>query len=123
MTSVRDISSLSIKTSEVETLYKCGFRLLSDIESLQPSDLASETGLSLERSLHILRMAKVDGSDPTTVVSGKESGVSALEITNRSRGDRPIISFSREMDVMLGGGVQISQITEFVVNKSPLYIS
>ena len=40
-------------------------------------------------------------------------GVSAAELLQRKQSLRPIFTLSRSLDLLLGGGIQIGEITEF----------
>jgi RAD51-like protein 2 len=110
MNRVRDVVSLPLSRSEIEVLYSCGFRCAADIGIMQPIDLANETKFDLDQALKIIRIAN-EGSDKKDAIS---SSISARELTLRHKSERPIITFSKHIDRVLGGGLQIGQLTEIV---------
>lgn len=110
MSDTRDVSSLPLARSVVETLLKAGFRLVSDLRSIQPLELAQETGLAPDVALSVIKCAE---SSFLTPAAAEKLQFSAKDLLTKCEMSRPIISFCKSMDMMLGGGVQIGQITEF----------
>ena len=110
MSDIRDVSSLPLARSVVEALLKSGFRLVSDLKSIQPLELAQETGLAPDVALSVINCAE---SSFLTPASSEKLQFSAKDLLTKCEMSRPIISFCKSMDIMLGGGVQIGQITEF----------
>ena len=54
MASARDVSSLPLARSTLDTLSAKGFRLVSDLVGLRPLELADELGVSAQTAAHIL---------------------------------------------------------------------
>ena len=106
--SSRDISSLDIAPSVAKLLIDQGFRNTDDLNSLTPVELAKELSISLSESAQILKSIKNEGANKSI-----DTAVSALDLCRKANSMRPIISFCKSLDKILGGGVQIGQITEF----------
>lgn len=110
MADVRDVSSLPLSRSVVELLLKNGFRFVSDLKSLQPLELAQEIGITPDVALTIIQCAE---ASLLTNQQIEKLQFSAKDLLTKCELSRPIISFCKSLDVMMGGGVQIGQITEF----------
>jgi RAD51-like protein 2 len=130
MTDIRDIQSIPLARSHVDTLIKHGFRFVSDFLGLTPIELAKECQLPLKDSVTILEAVKasefslVSREDSQNVLSSSLSTTvtsqdlqannifTAKEFIQKMGIHRPVITFCKEIDVMLGGGIPIGQITE-----------
>ena len=104
MAHLREVSTLPLSRSDIELLYRHGFRRRSDIESMQPLDLVSETGIgSWIRDLVLLRFdfksQLLDLEKAVAILQTVNEGqpasatLTASDITSRSRSDRPVITF------------------------------
>ena len=96
---------------------------------MQPLQLCRELNITGEVAVSILRSIELppmpmpitsdDPSDPnstTTTTSSSSSSslsLSAFQLSNLHE-DKCIITFCRAIDVMLGGGVKVGQLTEIV---------
>ncbi|CAM9925867.1 unnamed protein product [Ascophyllum nodosum] len=120
-----EICSLTIAPSSRDRLLRGGFRTLRDLEGVQPSDLARELKTSPQEGQAILRdVAAATGSREGDSTAGLRDGVgtgsscrqnagsSARDLIVRGRHKKPIITFCREIDQMLGGGVPRGELTE-----------
>lgn len=65
-----------------------------------------ETGIGLEECLEIIKLVNDDTTKKSTVKS-------AFDILQQEQTLPPIITFSEQIDAMLGGGVPLCKITEF----------
>ncbi|CAN0259823.1 unnamed protein product, partial [Ectocarpus sp. 12 AP-2014] len=120
-----ELSSLPIAPSNRDRLLRAGFRTLRDVEGVQPLDLSRELKVSSQEALAILRdiaaatgaSAAGDGDDGSMGsaaaaaaaggvlgggVAGSQAGASARELIVRGRHKKPIITFCREIDGMMG---------------------
>jgi RAD51-like protein 2 len=111
MATVRDVSSLPLSRSSVELLLKSGFRFIADVLEMQPLDLAQEIGVSADVALKIIKTAQE--STATKSESCEDISLTAKDILTKHGSTRHLITFSRQIDVMLGGGIPVGQITEF----------
>lgn len=111
----REISQLDIALSEVDILLKNGFRYVNDVLSMKPFDLAKELSISPQEAASILNdIQKQMNSDLLlTSLGSNGSVISAVDLCKQSNQSRPIITFCKSLDRLLGGGVQVGQITEF----------
>jgi RAD51-like protein 2 len=130
MTDIRDIQSIPLARSHIDALIKHGFRFVADFHGLTPIELAKECQLPLKDSVTILEAIKasefslVSREDSQNVLSSSLSTAvtsqdlqannifTAKEFIQKMGILRPIITFCKEIDVMLGGGIPIGQITE-----------
>ena len=123
MSLCRDVSTLPLARSVVEVLLQGGFRTVNDLLGIQPTELSRELNLSLDTSLAVLQCINTDdtiltnqNADPNPSSSSSSSNgnvLTAKDLVERAVALRPIITYSRSMDLMLGGGVCIGQLTEF----------
>eukprot|EP00752_Nemacystus_decipiens_P005333 g4837.t1 len=123
------LSSLPLAPSNRDRLLRAGFRTLRDVEGVQPLDLSRELKVSSQEALAILRdisaatgASTAGGSGAGAGASGagglggglanSQAGSSARELIVRGRHKKAIITFCREIDSMLGGGVPRGELTE-----------
>ena len=112
MSDSRDISSLPLARSSVDLLLKSGFRFVADLKGYQPLELSQELSVTPEIALSILRSLE-NSKNSNTMDESNSLDVSAKDILLKYGSTRPVITFCRQIDVMLGGGIPIGQITEF----------
>ena len=137
MSDCRDLSSFPFAPQILDRLLKHGFRFLSDLEEVSPVDLSGECGITLEDAVSVVdlrekfripsqidRSHRQDDKGPFSSCPSQSIGnlstqsraeleiSTAKELVSRSSSIRPIITFSREIDQVLGGGVPLGQITE-----------
>jgi len=101
----RELSTLPLAPGDIDLLIQAGFKFVSEVSELRPLDLARELNITADAAGGILKSIK---SSTEPVVSGQ----TALDLIVSSSRDRPIISFCRELDMALGGGIPCGQITE-----------
>lgn len=106
MSDTVDVSTLPLARSLVTTLITHGFRFVSELKSLKPLDLAKELDISADDALLILQSV----ANPT---GESIKSASAKEIYLQMEHSKSIITFSRSIDKLLGGGVPLGQLTEF----------
>eukprot|EP00041_Stephanoeca_diplocostata_P007373 m.103996 g.103996 ORF g.103996 m.103996 type:complete len:396 (+) comp16843_c0_seq12:131-1318(+) len=122
------LATLGIAPASRARLSRAGFITAADVLELQPSDLATELDISAEESLDILESVRsatssCDASNDsktkqTNDVKKKNDTTAApsenaLDVLHRERNRRQIVTFCREWDNLLGGGVCITRMTEF----------
>lgn len=123
-----ELSSLPLAPGVVDRLLRSGFRTLRDVDGVQPMDLSRELKISSQEALAILRhiSAASGASRPATAEARAGGGVgqalgaanaalagsSARELIVRGRHKKPVITFCREIDHMMGGGVPRGELTE-----------
>lgn len=127
MSDIRDVSSLPIAAHLIDKLHAHGFRLVSDLQGVKPLDLAQEIGIApalamtviraasgcLSQSTQLSQQTNLSTSTTTTAYLNSASTVfSAKELVARMSIQRPIITFCKALDTMLGGGVSIGHVTE-----------
>jgi hypothetical protein len=124
MSSFRDVNSLPLARSHIDKLIKQGFRFLSDLQNITAAELSKECEFSMETAVSIVEVAKESSStinyDPQNDTVNSQGIrnlqcqiMSAKDLISKSNKSKPIITFCKEIDKMLGGGVALGQITEF----------
>ncbi|XP_021370414.1 DNA repair protein RAD51 homolog 3-like [Mizuhopecten yessoensis] len=110
MQTQRELSSFPIAPVHKTKLAAAGFIIVEDLKGMKPSELSKETGIGMEESLDILKL--VLGTDGKGDNSGHVDK-SALDILKQEQSLPHIVTFSEQLDNMLGGGVPLCKITEF----------
>ena len=111
MASTGDVSTLPLARSTVDLLLKNGFRFVSDLQSMQPLELSQELSVTPEVALGIIKA--VESSFTNTPSAEASLQLTAKDILSKHGSTRSLITFCKQIDVMLGGGVPVGQITEF----------
>ncbi|XP_060082548.1 DNA repair protein RAD51 homolog 3-like [Ylistrum balloti] len=106
----RELSSFPLAPVHKTKLVTAGFVIVEDLKGMKPSELSKETSIGLEESLDILKL--VLGTDEKGDNSN-HVGKSALDILKQEQLLPHIVTFSEQLDNMLGGGVPLCKITEF----------
>lgn len=110
----------------IDKLHAHGFRLVSDLQGVKPLDLAQEIGIAPALAMTVIRAASGCLSQSTTQFSQQtnlssastaypnsaSTVFSAKDLVARMSIQRPIITFCKALDTMLGGGVSIGHVTE-----------
>lgn len=138
MAEFRDINSLPLAPSTISSLLQHGFRVVEDVCTISPIDLSQECSLSLEISVQVIEAAKScklrSEINPHDQQPGSSSGIAftasqsishlssqvlateniftAKDLISKWSSLKPIITFCKEIDTMLGGGIPLGQITE-----------
>ena len=122
---IRDVSSLPLSAELHDLLATGGFKTVSDLHNISPIDLARELNTSHSIALSIIQTASSSSPQQSIVqslqsvrevkASSKQlSAVTAKDIIAKiGTGSRALITFCKAIDDMLGGGIQVGQITEF----------
>jgi RAD51-like protein 2 len=120
MTIAHNLSNLPLRPSSLSRLEQRGFVSTAEIEASKRNggiaNLAAELNLSLAEAASIVRevesaIQSVTGSD--THQSRKTA--TALSILKRTKTtERTIVTFSKAIDNLLGGGFSKSEVTEIV---------
>lgn len=86
-----------------------GFQTDADLMGMQPLDLVAEAGITHEDELMVL------GEMSTRDLHELQGGMvmSARDIFQKEQQRKSIVTFSMELDKLLGGGIRTGQITEF----------
>lgn len=117
MSSIRTIQSLPLAQIIIELLLSKGFCSVQDLSDIQPIDLSTELGITPSAALEIVKSARQSlyGASDNAVEKGRASvPMTAKDLLLKfSSKSRPIITFCKSLDTVLGGGVPIGQITEY----------
>lgn len=115
MSSIREICTLPISPSMIEILAKNGFLHVSDLENMKPFDLSKELNTSIEMAnaiLETLAPSFTSSRVPTSIKQGGTAAMTAKDVSIKAQSLKPIITFCKSIDQMLGGGIPMGQITE-----------
>nr|WCZ58576.1 DNA repair protein RAD51 homolog 3 [Andalucia godoyi] len=102
----RDVSSLPIAPQLRHKLISCGFTSTSDVIEQGVANLRASLQISASDARGILRACS--GS-----FTPSSEGVSAFALLQKRQSFQPVVTFSRALDLLLGGGVPCGSLTEF----------
>lgn len=132
---VSKLDSLPLRPQTLSMLLRRGFTTTHEIESSKKqggiSNLASELGCSLQEAVSITReiesvkkslsSSSYTSPSPSSPSSSKlpsksgSGGITAAALLQSIRSGRSaIITFCQSLDKLLGGGIQLSELTEIV---------
>lgn len=126
--SPRCVTSLSLRPSLISSLQAAGFDAVEDILEYSPHQLSRELQISMEDALEIFSYAQETESSCTGVFTkngiqmlqslpafskASNTTVSSELSSQHNSMNTPIITFCRSVDMMIGGGIQSGQVTEF----------
>ena len=112
MASSTALSALPLPPSALERLEQAQFQVVGDLDGLTPSDLAADLGIDRGQAAAILGAVRGNPRG-TLAASSSAAGVpvrDALSLLNEERSARRIITFGRELDALLAGGVPTRQL-------------
>jgi len=79
----------------------------------QKSDISSNLlyvlvalGIDMKEAVELLQLVRNSDKD-------REAGVTALDLLHSAESQQPIVTFSEQLDLLLGGGVPLGKMTEF----------
>ncbi|KAI2493435.1 RAD51-like protein [Fragilaria crotonensis] len=110
MSATIPLSHLPLRPSSLALLQQRGFTTLKEIEESKAngglSNLAQELQITLVEAAALVRELQTASS--TTAAPATATALSILQ----SQSTRSIVTFSKSLDEMLGGGVSIGEVTE-----------
>lgn len=115
MSAYRDIRCLPVAPSLIDVLMRNGFTSSEDLLGMTPTSLLQEIKrtpdpakleVSLEDCLEVLRVAFQ--SDQTSNLTS--TNISAKDLFSLASSEKSIITFCKQIDQMLGGGIPLGQI-------------
>ena len=112
MSSKRLLSTLDIAPGVLDLLLKRNFQFSDEIVNIKPFDLSKELRITAIEANQIIATVRSALSENQRLANVGVA-ISALEMCQKASSLRPIITFCKSLDKLLGGGVQIGQITEF----------
>jgi len=65
-----------------------------------------ELGIDAKEAVELLQLVRSSSKE-------RDSDVTALDLLHGTQSQQPIVSFSEELDTLLGGGVPLGKMTEF----------
>ena len=103
------LAALPLPPSIKAELTDGGFVEVGDLAGYGAADLASILRVDEQHAQSILGLVQGGGER----ASGRAKIRSALALLHEERASRPIITFGKELDLLLGRGVSMKQLTEF----------
>lgn len=117
----RELSSFPLTPGHRLKLHNAGFLVVEDVLQVKPDELGREIGITNEEALDILTLIKgatkstgascAIPTDPTMHLERVHGHMTLLEMLQEPQ--QFIVTFSEQLDGMLGGGVPLTKITEF----------
>lgn len=104
----RLLSSFPLPPLQLQALFTAGFTTAHEILELKPTDLSKELNITKEDALSIIQCV----SQFNGLHSSKLKSQTAWEMLNDEAALSNIITFSEQIDNMIGGGIPVSKITE-----------
>ncbi|XP_019348884.2 DNA repair protein RAD51 homolog 3 isoform X2 [Alligator mississippiensis] len=111
----RDLGSLPLAPALRARLVGAGFSTAQELLEVGPCELSKEIGISNEEALETLQVIRQEcdsdaarmGGDPTSLRT-----CTALELLEQEQAQGFVVTFCSVLDDILGGGVQLTKITE-----------
>nr|XP_020642618.1 DNA repair protein RAD51 homolog 3 [Pogona vitticeps] len=111
----RALGSLPLAPGLRAKLTAAGFETAPEVAEVGPCRLSQETGISKEEALEILQLIKGEQQSDGTKSSDELASVrkyTALELLEKEQVQGFVITFCSALDEILGGGLQLTKITE-----------
>ncbi|XP_054703661.1 DNA repair protein RAD51 homolog 3 isoform X1 [Grus americana] len=111
----RDLGSLPLAPALRARLVAAGFQTVQELLETGPCGLSKEIGISKEEALEALQVVRQEchgDAARTAGGSGATRKCTALELLEEEQAQGFIITFCSALDNILGGGVQLTKITE-----------
>lgn len=100
------IALLPLPPTHVRALDNAGFVRVEDLDGVSPAELAEELALDHVQAARLISEVR-SGGDASSLWSEARS---ALELLEEERASKPIVTWVKQLDDMLGGGVQLRQV-------------
>ncbi|KAM6118669.1 DNA repair protein RAD51 homolog 3 isoform 3-T4 [Phoenicopterus ruber ruber] len=111
----RDVGSLPLAPALRARLVAAGFQTAQELLETGPCGLSKEIGISKEEALEALEVVRQEchgDAARSAGGSGAARKCTALELLEEEQAQGFIITFCSALDNVLGGGVQLTKITE-----------
>ncbi|XP_050177633.1 DNA repair protein RAD51 homolog 3 isoform X2 [Myiozetetes cayanensis] len=111
----REVGSLPLAPALRARLAAAGFQTAQELLETGPCGLSKEIGISKEEALEALQVVRQEchgDAARTAGGSGTTRKFTALELLEEEQAQGFIITFCSALDNILGGGVQLTKITE-----------
>ncbi|XP_034608158.1 DNA repair protein RAD51 homolog 3 isoform X1 [Trachemys scripta elegans] len=111
----RDVGSFPLAPGLRAKLIGAGFQTAQELLEIGPCELSKEIGISKEEALETLQIVRRECHSNATKTAGDPEAVgkcTALELLAEEQAQGFIITFCSALDDILGGGVQLTKITE-----------
>ncbi|XP_035391204.1 DNA repair protein RAD51 homolog 3 isoform X2 [Electrophorus electricus] len=106
----RTVSSSPLAPSVKVKLINAGFHTAADLVDLLPLQLCQEAGISQEEANEVLQALRHDSR--LCQERAAEGCITALELLHCEQSQGSLVTFSSELDAVLGGGVSVGKTTE-----------
>ncbi|KAM4647921.1 DNA repair protein RAD51 homolog 3 isoform 1-T1 [Amazona ochrocephala] len=111
----RDVGSVPLAPALRARLVSGGFQTVQELLETGPCGLSKEIGISKEEALEVLQVVRQEchgDAERAAARSGASRKCTALELLEEEQAQGFIITFCSALDNILGGGVQLTKITE-----------
>ncbi|XP_030318497.1 DNA repair protein RAD51 homolog 3 isoform X2 [Calypte anna] len=111
----REVGTLPLAPALRARLVAAGFQTAQELLETGPCGLSKEIGISKEEALEVLQLVRQECQGDATRSAGGSGATrkcTALELLEEEQTQGFIITFCSALDNILGGGVQLTKITE-----------
>ncbi|XP_019366700.1 PREDICTED: DNA repair protein RAD51 homolog 3 isoform X2 [Gavialis gangeticus] len=111
----RDLGSLPLAPALRARLVGAGFSTAQELLEVGPCELSKEIGISKEEALETLQVVRQECDGDAVRTVGDPAALrkcTALELLEQEQAQGFVVTFCSALDDMLGGGVQLTKITE-----------
>ncbi|NWJ07497.1 RA51C protein, partial [Crypturellus undulatus] len=108
----RDVGTLPLAPALRARLAAAGFQTAQELLDTGPCGLSTEVGISKEEALEVLQVVRQECPGEAARTAGLSRRCTALELLEQEQAQGFIITFCSALDNLLGGGVQLTKITE-----------
>ncbi|XP_076051168.1 DNA repair protein RAD51 homolog 3-like isoform X2 [Oratosquilla oratoria] len=106
------LSGTGLAATVVRKLLDADFVYNDDLQGMQPVALSQATGLSLRESAEVIRLVEATSAASATSQQSHLQPVTVLQMVQAEREVSSVVTFSRALDEVLGGGVSLRTLTE-----------
>lgn len=107
----RTLSELPLPPSVQSKLAAAGFATVGDLDGLPPAELAAELSIESREAAKLLAQVRSCGGETRP----RDAAVTktARQLLDEERASAHLSTFVKDLDLLLGGGVALRQLTEF----------
>ncbi|KAM3854855.1 DNA repair protein RAD51 homolog 3 isoform 1-T2 [Vipera latastei] len=112
---LRELGTFPLAPAWRAKLTAAGFQTAQEVLEVGPCQLSKEIGVSKEEALEILKVIKREQQSDGAKTSEEAEAIkksTALELLEKEQTQGFIVTFCSALDDILGGGVQLTKITE-----------
>ena len=117
----RSISSLPLASKYIELLHEAGFHSVESLIGVKPIELSKELKCTQDEALSVIKSLNPSDTVISSSSTTTNSTVTAKDYLSRRDVGRPIITFCKSIDEMIGGGIPNGQIVSSNKYNNKIY--